>query len=104
MRLESATSTPIACEVAAARLIRTDSPNNGDDPIVGMWKTSLKKTRDKSSYPFSIWESNVLVLLTLLCVLVPAVEVRGMARLFRDRGHYSCFRMGNSALFAQSGM
>jgi hypothetical protein len=26
--------------------------------IVGMWKTSLKQTRYKSSYPFSIWESH----------------------------------------------
>ena len=51
----------MASEVVAARLIRTNSPDNDDDSIVGMWKTSLKRTRHKSSYPFSIWESHCLV-------------------------------------------
>src|SRR5215467_2872636 len=67
-------STPIASEVAAARLIRTNSPDNDDGSIVGMWKTSLKRTRHKSSYPFSIWESNCWVQLRFTCVLPQLVE------------------------------
>src|SRR5690349_11424409 len=102
MRLESAISTPIACEVAAARLIRTNSPDNDDDSIVEMWKTSLKRTRHKSSYLFSIWESKFCCCPHCDGRWPLLVEVSSSARLFGDRGHYDRFRLGNLVMLVGS--